>query len=87
MTQNPFYERLARAVVLQAVKDYRAACRGLKRFKMPQNQESYKERKEECERFFLSPYFAKWSTLDGAELLKQLEKNPYKSMSGRTRMK
>ena len=82
---NVFYERLARAVIVQAVKDYRAACRGLKRFKNPARREPYEERKKEVERFFLLPYFAKWSTLDGKELLQQLEKDPYKSMNGRTK--
>ena len=65
------YEALGNAVVLQAVKDYREAVHKLSRGKRNTNAESTKQ---ECERFFQSPYFNVFTQLDGKELLSQLEK-------------
>lgn len=65
------YEALGNAVVLQAVKDYREAVHKLFRGKKNTNAESTKQ---ECERFFQSPYFNVFTQLDGKALLSQLEK-------------
>ena len=65
------YEALGSAVVLQAVKDYREAVHKLSRGKKNTNAESTKQ---ECERFFQSPYFNVFTQLDGKALLSQLEK-------------
>lgn len=65
------YEALGNAVVLQAVKDYREAVHKLSRGKKNTNAESTKQ---ECERFFQSPYFNVFTQLDGKALLSQLEK-------------
>lgn len=65
------YEALGNAVVLQAVKDYREAVHKLTRGKKNTNAESTKQ---ECERFFQSPYFNVFTQLDGKALLSQLEK-------------
>ena len=65
------YEALGNAVVLQAVKDYREAVHKLSRGKKNTNEESTKQ---ECERFFQSPYFNVFTQLDGKALLSQLEK-------------
>ena len=65
------YEALGNAVVLQAVKDYREAVHKLSRGKKNTNAESTKQ---ECERFFQSPYFNVFTQLDGQLLLSQLEK-------------
>lgn len=65
------YEALGNAVVLQAVKDYREAVHKLARGKKNTNAESTKQ---ECERFFQSPYFNVFTQLDGKALLSQLEK-------------
>ena len=65
------YEALGNAVVLQAVKDYREAVHKLSRGKKNTNAESTKQ---ECERFFKSPYFNIFTELDGKALLSQLEK-------------
>ena len=65
------YEALGNAVVLQAVKDYREAVHKLSRGKKNTIAESTKQ---ECERFFQSPYFNVFTQLDGKELLSQLEK-------------
>lgn len=65
------YEALGNAVVLQAVKDYREAVHKLSRGKKNTNAESTKQ---QCERFFQSPYFNVFTQLDGKALLSQLEK-------------
>ena len=65
------YEALGNAVVLQAEKDYREAVHKLSRGKKNTNAESTKQ---ECERFFKSPYFNIFTELDGKALLSQLEK-------------
>ena len=65
------YEALGNAVVRQAVKDYREAVHKLSRGKKKTNPESTKQ---ECERFFQSPYFNVFTQLDGKALLSQLEK-------------
>ena len=65
------YEALGNAVLLQAVKDYREAVHKLSRGKKNTNAESTKQ---ECERFFQSPYFNVFTQLDGKALLSQLEK-------------
>ena len=53
------YERLAEAIILQAVKDYRDSC-------CHQTRNSIK-------RFFLSEWFMVLSELDGGKLIKRLE--------------
>ena len=50
---NP-YENLANAIILQAVKDYRAAGKKLKR--NPKNKDA-KLMVEDCERFLCSDWF------------------------------
>lgn len=65
------YEALGNAVVLQAVKDYRDVVGKLSRGKKNSTAESVKN---ECERFFKSPYFNVFTELDGKALLSQLEK-------------
>ena len=63
-------ERLRNAVVMQAVKDYK----------------NDKNKREECERFFLSQYFTLFSDLDGEVIVKALkeriEKNERNSHRG-----
>lgn len=63
------YSRLANAIVLQAVKDWRAARRKLKR--KPQN-ESARIELESCERFFRSDWFTELTDVDGRVLLRKL---------------
>lgn len=66
---NP-YERLAHAIILQAVHDYRRARKVL--VKNPKNEAAFKHTIS-CERFFCSEWFAELSNADGSELLKQLQ--------------
>ena len=60
------YELLAAAVIEQAISDYRRALRGL-RYK-PKDFVLL-QRRCELERFFLSPWFAVLSDIDGRQLL------------------
>ena len=64
------YEKLANAIVLQAVKDWRNAVRRLKRH--PKNRDA-RERKEASERFFQSGWFQVLTDVDGDMLLKKLK--------------
>ena len=65
------FERMANAVVLQAVKDYRSSCKTLKRH--PDRKTALKM-KAECERFFRSKHFSRFTELNGKLLLKKLQK-------------
>lgn len=64
------YENVANAVVLQAVKDYREAMIKLSHGK---NNVVAEQTKSECEKFFRSPYFNVFTSLDGKALLLKLE--------------
>ena len=64
------YENLAQAIILQAVKDYRAARKKLKHH--PKNKEA-KLMIEDCERFFRSDWFASLTSVDGGMLLTKLK--------------
>lgn len=65
------YEKLANAIILQAVKDYRSALKCLKA--NPDNYEARKN-KSEIESFFCSQWFDALTTLDGKELMLALQK-------------
>lgn len=65
------YEVLGNAVVVQAVKDYRTVAKKLSNGKKNTTAVSVKN---ECERFFKSPYFNVFTQLDGKLLLSQLQK-------------
>ena len=64
-------EQLSAAIILQAVKDYRTAARRLK--KHPGHPAAQAMRRE-VEQFFLSEWFQELSTADGAQILRQLQK-------------
>ena len=63
------YVRLANAIVLQAVKEWRAARRKLKR---KSHNESARIELESCERFFRSDWFRELTDVDGGVLLRKL---------------
>ena len=63
------YSRLANAIVLQAVKDWRAARRKLKR---KSHNESARIELESCERFFRSDWIRELTDVDGGVLLRKL---------------
>ena len=65
------YEALGNAVVLQAVKDFRAAYRVLKRH--PDDPSAQRDVKELI-RFFTSPHFNIFTSLDGEMIVNRLMK-------------
>lgn len=65
------YQELARAVILQAVKDFRPAYRRLKRY--PDDRLAQKTVRE-ITRFFCSQYFEGLTDLDGPALLHRIMK-------------
>ena len=64
------YENLANAIVLQAVKDWRAARKKLK--KRPKNEEA-KLMVKDCEDFFRSDWFTALTDVNGEVLLRKLQ--------------
>lgn len=64
------YEKLANAIILSAVRDYRMARKKLK--KRPKNEDA-KLMVEDCERFFCSEWFQVLSNIDGKALLERLK--------------
>jgi len=77
------YQRLASALIIQAVKDYRKALRFLKHHppELDQNPQQHARRDQAIkneheraalERFFRSEWFAMLTALDGELLLKKL---------------
>lgn len=66
---NDIYERLANAIVLQAVKDYRNALKRLK--KHPRNETALYT-KREVERFFRSDWYTSLTTVDPEMLILKL---------------
>lgn len=64
------YEKLANAIIIRAVQDYRIANKKLA--KNPKNMDA-RLLKTELVEFFNSGLFAKLSDLDGLELIKRLE--------------
>ena len=68
------YERLANAVVKQAVDDWRLAVKKLKRRK--RNQEAQRI-KEDAEELFLSERFKSFTSLDGKTLLRKLKEEAH----------
>ena len=73
------YQALANAVIMQAVKDYRAAYRRLQRFPRDRLAESVVN---EITRFFHSGYFAVLTTLDGPALLEKVTEELEKENQG-----
>ena len=64
------YEKLANAIILQAVKDYRAAKKKLK--KQPTNKDAEIMIKD-TERFFCSDWFTALTDVDGSVILRKLQ--------------
>jgi hypothetical protein len=64
------YERLANAIVLQAVKDYRNA---LRRLQINPDSRSAKADKDELERFFRSQWYECLTSIDGEMLIEKLQ--------------
>ena len=63
------YKELAAAIVLQAVKDYRAAVRRKKR---DSGNRGARMRIRECERFFRSRWYGMLTDIDPEEVIRAL---------------
>lgn len=70
LSENP-YEALANAIVLQAVNDYRAALKKVK--KNPNNREALDEALQ-IERFFKSQWYQVLTSVDGEYLINRLRR-------------
>ena len=68
--ENP-YEKLANAFILQAVSDYRAALKKVK--KNPNNRDVIDEALQ-IEKFFRSEWYQTLTSLDGEYLIERLRK-------------
>ena len=69
LTEDP-YERLANAIILQAVTDYRAALQQIKR--NPKNRETIDEAMR-VESFFRSGWYSQLTAVDGEYLIRRLQ--------------
>jgi hypothetical protein len=69
LAEDP-YERLANAVVLQAVSDYRVALKKIKAH--PKNREAISEALE-IEKFFRSGWYSILTDVDGEYLIRRLQ--------------
>lgn len=65
------YEKLAAAVVMQAVKDYRAALRAVR--KSPSSH-YVKSQKKALERFFRSEWYLLLTDIDGEMVMERIRK-------------
>ena len=70
LAENP-YEKLANAIVLQGVSDYRAALKKVK--KNPKNRDAIDEALQ-IEKFFRSEWYQTLTSLDGEYLIERLRK-------------
>ena len=64
------YEKLANAIALQAVKDYRTALKRVARH--PKDRDGLAT-KNECERFFCSGWFGVLTGIDPEMLMRKLQ--------------
>ena len=69
LAEDP-YERLANAIILQAVDDYRAALKAVKR--NPNDREAMDEALS-IERFFRSGWYGTLTSIDGEYLIRRLQ--------------
>ena len=69
LAEDP-YERLAHAIVLQAVSDYRVALKKIKAH--PKNREAISEALE-IEKFFRSGWYSILTDVDGEYLIRRLQ--------------
>jgi len=63
------YERLANAIILQAVRDYRTT---LKALRMNPRNTTAKSDRDEIERLFRSQWYQALTTVDGEMLIRKL---------------
>ena len=68
LAEDP-YERLANAIILQAVTDYRSVLKKIRR--NPKNKDSVDEALR-IERFFRSDWYSQLNSVDGEYLIRRL---------------
>ena len=81
LAEDP-YERLANAIVLQAVTDYRVALKKIKA--NPRNKDAINEALQ-IEKFFRSGWYSVLTSVDGEYLIKRLQEEIRQSESIRGR--
>lgn len=81
LTEDP-YERLANAIILQAVTDYRVALKKIKA--NPRNKDAINEALQ-IEKFFRSGWYSVLTSVDGEYLIKRLQEEIRQSESIRGR--
>lgn len=79
-----FYENLANAIILQAVKDYKWALHRLD--VNPRNQDAMHE-KERLERFFHSPWYETLTDLDADRLIEGVKERVHQEAAKRRKKK
>ncbi|MBR1711145.1 MAG: hypothetical protein IJ719_20345 [Clostridia bacterium] len=77
LAEDP-YERLANAIILQAVSDYRVALKKIKAH--PKNREAINEALE-IEKFFRSDWYSQLTDVDGEYLIRGLQEEIRQSES------
>lgn len=77
LAEDP-YERLANAIILQAVSDYRVALKKIKAH--PKNREAISEALE-IEKFFRSGWYSILTDVDGEYLIRRLQDETRQSES------
>ena len=70
LAEDP-YEKLANAIILRAVQDYRAA---LKRLKKHPNKKDVENEVVKIEKFFQSQWYQALTSVDGEYLINRLRK-------------
>lgn len=68
LAEDP-YERLANAIILQAVSDYRAA---LKKIRLHPRSRDAQAESDEIESFFRSQWYMQLTSVDGEYLIRRL---------------
>ena len=81
LAEDP-YERLANAIILQAVADYRVALKKIKAH--PKDRKAIDEALE-IERFFRSGWYSRLTSVDGEYLIKRLQEEIRQSKSIRVK--
>ena len=81
LAEDP-YERLANAIILQAVADYRVALKKIKAH--PKDRKAIDEALE-VERFFRSGWYSQLTSVDGEYLIRRLQDEVGKSESIRVK--
>ena len=77
LAEDP-YERLANAIILQAVADYRVALKKIKAH--PKNRDAINEALE-IERFFRSGWYSQLTSVDGEYLIRRIQEEVRQSES------